>query len=481
MAESPGTLEQLTLVLGRVLQPLETRLAAGDVLGLLTELGLTLPPQLVADQGFLTGIQTGAASAGALPDLIAKLTTAIEAEDGAAAVTAAGQVIQAGRSVVSSFSTIADALQAAAAGLPGVDAATVTAFAGELPGRLLSYLVIGFLESAHPVLASAAALIGVVERTPMPGTSGDPTQPAYIRRELDLSRAGDFLQSPGDLLRSVYGWGEPAFGGADLLLRLWDLLSAAGVSAGFDPPTATAPAALHFQLLKITPDASLSPPGLLAALSVPITDGVSLTIPLFKPGWSAVLQAQGALDAGASATITPPAALALQPVTGSVSGSLSLGFEGQPVPPAATLLLLGQAGGSRAEATAIEVSFGVAFSWASGSGTATGGLTAGAQVKGGSILIDLSSGDGFLQAITGGAQITSNFSLGLTWGPTGLHIDGSGALEIAIPAHISIGPIDIEQLVISTGRRLTGRCPPRSRPASPGTSARSGHRSSERA
>jgi hypothetical protein len=459
MAESPGTVEQLALVLGRMLQPLATRLESGDVLGLLTELGLALPPQLLADQGFLAGIQTGAASAGTLPDIVANLVAAIEADDGAAAVTAAGQLIHAGTGVVSSFTTIADALQAAAGGLPGVDQAVVTAFAAELPGKLLSYLVVTFLESAHPVVASTAVLAGIIERTPMPGVSGDPTQPAYTSRGLDLSRIGDFLHSPGDVLHSVYGWGDPGFGGADLLLRLWDLLAAAGISAGFDPPTATTPAALHFLLLKITPDASLSPPGLRAALSVPVQDGLSLTVPLFKPGWSAVIQAQGTLDAGVSATITPPAALALQPVSGSISGSLSVGFQGQPAPPATSLVLVGQAGGSRAQATEIEVSFGVTFSWDSGSGTAKGGLTASARISGGSLLIDLSSGDGFLQSITGGAQLTSNFGLGVTWSDTGLHIDGSGALEIAIPTHISIGPIDIEQLVLSAGPAPDGSLP----------------------
>jgi len=460
MAGSPGTLERLALVLGRMLQPLAARLESGDVLGLLTELGLTLPPQLLADQGFLTAIQGGAASASTLPGIIADLAAAIEADDAAAAVTAAGKLIDTGTSIVSSFGKIADGLQAAAAGLPGIDQALVTAFAAELPARLLGYMVISFLESFHPIVASTAALAGIIERTPMPGVSGDPAQPPYVRRTLDLSRAAGFLQSPGDLFHSLYAWGDPGFDGSDLLLRLRDLLAAAGAPAGFDPATATIPATLHFLLLAITPDASLSPPGLKAVLSIPVQDAVSLTVPLFKPGWSAVIKTQGSLDAGVSATITPPAALALAPVSGSVSGSLSFGFLGQPVPPATTLVLVGQAGGSRAEAAGIEVTFGAAFSWDAGSGTATGGLTAGAHLTGGRVLIDLSSGDGFLQGITGGAQLTSNFDLAITWSSdAGLHIEGSGALEIAIPAHISIGPIDIEQLVLSAGLAPDGSLP----------------------
>lgn len=459
MAESPGTVEQLALVLGRILQPLASRLDSGDVLGLLTDLGMSLPPTLNNDSGFSAAAATGATAAGSLPDIIASLATAIEADDGAAAVAAAAKLIEAGVKTVQSFSTIADKLQAA--NLPGVDPGVLAAFAAKLPERLLDYVVVTYLESFHPALASTAALLGVVQSEPNPGVDGDPTQPPHIARSLDLSRFGDLLNSPADLAKSLYGWGDPAFGGAEqLLLRLRGLLAAAGMAASFQPATATDPATLHFLLLTLGADTSLNPPGLKAALSIPIEDGVTLTVPLFKPGWSAVIKTQGTLEAGVAVTITPPATVAITPPSGSVSGSVSLGFLAEPVLPASTIVLLGQAGGSRAEATGIEVTFGVTSSWDSGSGTAKGGFIAGGHIHGGSVVIDLSSGDGFLQTITSGATLTSNFDLGFTWSSdAGLHVEGSGALEIAFPVHVSIGPIDLQQLVLSAGVAADGSIP----------------------
>lgn len=455
MADSPGTIERLALVLGKMLKPLSARLESGDVLGLLGELGLALPPSLLTEPGFMTAIQTGGAAAGALPDIIASLTTAIEADDAASAVEAAVKLIEAGAKVISSFSAIATELQSAS--VPGVSQAVLDDFAGKLPGKLLDYVVVTFLESFYPVLASSAALVGLIDRGPKPGVDGDQTQPPYIARSLELSRFGDFLHSPGDLLKSLYGWGDPAFSGsADLLLRLRNLLSSAGVAASFQPATASSPAALKFLLLTVAPDG----PGLKATLAISIEDGVTLTIPLFKPGWAAVIKSQGTLDGGGSVTITPPSTLAVQPLSGSVSGSLSFGFQGQPVPPATTIVLLGKAGGSRAEAAQIEVALGTTFSWDSGSHTAKGGFTAGGKISGGNVFIDLSEGDGFLSTITGGAKITSNFDLGFTWsGDAGLHLEGSGALEIAIPTHLSIGPIDISQLVLSAGVAADGSIP----------------------
>jgi hypothetical protein len=457
VADPPGTLEQLALGLGRVFQPLETRLGSGDVLGLLEELGLTLPPALLGQQGFVTAIQTGATAAAGLPQIMVTLTTAIEGDDGPGAVAAGKQLIDAATGIVGSFTTVGNELQAAGGALPGVTPAVVDAFAAELPTRLLEYVVISFLESFHPVFASAGALAGIIDRAPMPGVDGDATQPAYIRRTLNLNRVGDLLQSPQNVFQTLYGWGDPGFDGSLLLLRLRGLLAAAGVAAGFDPPSGPNPPKLHFLLLSVETNPATTPPGLKATLGIPIQDALSLTVPLFKPGWSAVIETAGTLDAGVSVTVTPPSTVAIQPPTGSVDGKLSFGFLAAPVAPATALVLFGQSGGSRMEVASIKATAGLAFSWDSASGTAKGAFMLGAGVKGGKVVIDLSSGDGFIQTITGGARIDSNFDLDILWSADGgLCIEGSGALQIAIPTHISIGPIDIEQIVLSSGPASDG-------------------------
>src|SRR5271170_3717460 len=137
MADKPGTLEQLALVFGKMLQPLATRLDSGDVLGLLSDLGMSLPPTLNNDPGFSAAATTCGTAAGSLPGIITALATAIENDDGAGAVAAAVQLVEAGAKVVSSFSTIATALQTVS--LPGVSQAALDAFCARLPGGLLDY------------------------------------------------------------------------------------------------------------------------------------------------------------------------------------------------------------------------------------------------------------------------------------------------------------------------------------------------------
>jgi len=341
MAGEAGTLERLALLLGQMLAPLERQLASGQVLVLLQELGMSLPEELLAEPGFTEALSQGTAAAAQLPDQITRLVTAIENEQLSDVLSASVTIIEDAARVISSFDTIADELQAAGGSLPGVDPAVLGTFASELPVRLLQHIVLTYLEVYHPVLSSTAALLGLVERVQEPGTAGDPTRPAFTRRSLRLDRVGDLLQDPAELARTLYGWGDPGFDGQALLVRLQALLSAAGLAAAIEPATATEPLRLHFLLLEVGADRTLSPPGLKATLRIPIAGGLTLTVPLSLPGWSVVIEADAMLEADLSATVTPPATVALLPPGGSLTGKLTLGFRAEPVAPATEVTLLG--------------------------------------------------------------------------------------------------------------------------------------------
>ena len=67
-------------------------------------------------------------------------------------------------------------------------------------------------------------------------------------------------------------------------------------------------------------------------------------------------------------------------------------------------------------------------------------------------MIDLSKGDGFISKITGGLKLDTNVDFKAHWSPkSGLQLEGSGAVEIAIPTHVSLGPIDLQNIYIRAG------------------------------
>ena len=165
--------------------------------------------------------------------------------------------------------------------------------------------------------------------------------------------------------------------------------------------------------------------------------------------WSLTLGGYARFEAGLDAAIKPPLEVTLQPPTGTVSVELRGGFLAQR--PSGPLILLGQTGASRLEAQRFGLSLGFK-AWPLDGTTARGEPTASAELTGGKAVIDLSKGDGFISKITGGLKLDTNLDLKAHWSPeSGLRLEGSGAMEFAIPTHVSLGPINLQTIYLRAG------------------------------
>ena len=112
------------------------------------------------------------------------------------------------------------------------------------------------------------------------------------------------------------------------------------------------------------------------------------------------------------------------------------------------MILLGEAGGSRLELERFAAALGLAGSAGIGQAVSIE-PRARLELAGGRLVIDFSNADGFIGTIAGGFGIDANMDLTALWSPsTGLQIEGSGGIEIAIPTHIALGPIEIITLYV---------------------------------
>jgi hypothetical protein len=445
---SPGTLERIAQELGRALLALEAELPAENVRTLFASLGLQLPPQLEGNAAFTTALSRVASRIGYLPGLVERLEAAVDAEDLGEIVSIVHELGVVIRDVVSGFDTIATELGAAAGGLPGIDPGDVAAFAAQLAERLAQYTFVTYLEGYYPVFHRGLVLTGLVDETRVQPDPAKPNERPFTRRELLLGRVTDLLQAPGPYFRSLYGWGDPGFDGARLIENLHGILSALGVPIDYDRGAGV----LRSFIATLGPTTAVTPRGLELVLSASVPGEATVRLPFVFDGWAIELDVKAAAAAGTSVVFQPGGAITISPPAGEVSGEIGLYLVGDPPPGEPEFLILGQAGGSRLAAGSVRAGIHVAAAWDSGSNRARGDFGFRVPIRDGVVVVDISQGDGFLSSILPAEGLRFDFDFLFGWSAAaGFYFGGTGGLEIALPVHASVGPIEVQALYLRLG------------------------------
>ncbi|WP_426502611.1 DUF6603 domain-containing protein [Dactylosporangium sp. McL0621] len=455
MATPAGTLEILARELAIALQPLEQRLAADRADGFLTDLGLRLPPTVLTAVGAPIGVL--AQQAAALTPVLQALATAVTAEDSAAIVRAGVDLLGRVKLVLDAISALGPAVSAAlgaATGLPADQKAELQALATELPKRLLDFVLMSYVEGKSADAIPTLRLLGVVDDTPQTTDPNDPVQLPVRHRVLHLDRLVSFFTDPATWLADAYGFGTPGFDGLTLFSRIGELLDVLDLPSLLLAP-AGGPNALEAFLLRFAVDPATTPPSLSTRLRIPASFDVSQKL-ASGAVWSVGFTAASRFEAGLDAHITPPFALTVNGLDGSVQLDVSLDLTAERG--GAPMLLLGVAGGSRVELTKFSASLGVRAT-AAADGSVQTEPFARLALEGGRVVVDLSDGDGFLTSVTGGGTIEAPLTLSASWSPSGgLQLDG-GSLAVSLPLHLSLGPVDVTALTLAAGPPAAGALP----------------------
>jgi hypothetical protein len=433
----PGTTEGLALELAAVLEPLEQRLATSQgTISLFAELGLPLPPAVVAVINAAPEVPQIVTSVGNVAAEVPALVTAIGNADTAAIAASVSRLAPHAQSAFSRIQALATTVQAAFPADLSAFPQEVSELITKLPERLVAWLVVGYLDRRRPVLASSLALPGIAETIRVPAAG---TQTVFRRRELHPERIVDLLTDPEDVLERVYGWGSATapLDASKLFERLLDLLDAAGLHGSLAPGPE-----LRAVLFKLAPGAAGPPTALDLTLALPALSGIDLV--LTPPGArvEARLRAQGNLDIGAGLRIQPPARVTVPSPTGTVDGEVTLSV-GRSAPTGQRLLLFGQVGGTRVAAETVRAAAGAQFALSAGSVRADVVVTA--EVRGGQVVVAFGGADGFLRSFLP-ATSTLDVDLGARWsGQDGLSFTGGAALSITIPLALELGPARLDR------------------------------------
>lgn len=431
MSDAPGTVQAVLRVVRRVVSPLADRLTVGAAPAFFGGLGV---PMTAAQATSLAG-PLGAAG-GAVANHVRsvdELDQLLDAGDLSGLLTSTANAI--GR-VADLFDAL-PALGTAVGGLPGAP----PGFAATFPQRLLDHLITDFIGSAFGA-NEVLEFLGILDRQDLaiPGPGGMP----YTVDTLHLDRVADWVGDPAGQLAARFDWGAPGFDGTRLLEALAQLLGMLGMPALIDR-SGPAPV-LDMAFASIAPHPEMAPAGVGLTLdggSAPVTFEASGT------GWALTASVEFGLPSGAEVILQPDGAVSVRLPQGSpaVTGRVRLTFT-VTRPGDSPVVLFGTPGGSRLEAREVAFEFDAGLRWDATGAHGDAGI--GGVLRQGKLVLDLGEGDGFLASLLSGARVENDFELGFGFSlDGGLRLHGSSALEVQLPAHVTLGPVELTALTLS--------------------------------
>jgi hypothetical protein len=440
MPNNAGTIELVLHALSQAFEPLGELFTIGS----LDDLGLGVPAvwqdQLNSSFGALQS------AAQALPNARQQLEQAINAGD---VLTIIAKGLSLGQKITQlalAATNAATKLQQLAEGdgtLSAAQKANVQQFANEFFPRLLEAMAIRLFEQKLPQLAATANLLGIAEKIPVNVDSADFTAPPHLHRALHLERLVQMVRNPSQYASDLFDFGLPTFDGSKLLTRLKRFLKAFDFPSDLLDP-GSQPLILEAFFASLQANQTFNPPALGFELRFPSTQEFQQTIPLMPP-WSLTLQFQGTFAAGVQGVIQPPGSFLLQPPNAAplnfkTGAAVSASRDGSP------FLLLGLPGGTRLEAGKLGLGLDLNVVWDVAAGRASASPALSFACEQGKLRIDLQAGDGFVRSAAPSA-LQADFSLkGDLDLQNGLRLEGTGGVELTVPAHLSLGPLTVEQL-----------------------------------
>lgn len=460
MSADAGTLELLARFVGDSLSPLKDRLQAGEAGQLFEELGLRAPPGFMTVGGIggelANSVTVAVRLAQSLPPLAAAID-AVKGDDAGSIATLVQRGVDTTKETVAlilAIQKLARAINAGADTLGATEKATLQAFATALPQRLLEYLLLANLERSAPRIVSLLAVSGLAEDSFSLGDANNPLAIPHRARRLRLDAIGQLADNPARFYSDLYDWGKPGFDGRELLTRVGNVVSAAGLPTTIlRPPGQSIVLEAFLVRASVGPDPGdpSAPPGLRIRARRPATTDFKKATPIGTGPWSFVVDAKARFEAGIDFGFFPSGRLVLSPPTGSASADVSAGFRAERADKR-PMTLFGLAGATRLELKSFEALAGVRAAWASPPGRAEAEPVVSIALEGMTCVLDLGGGDSFMKSMSGGGRGRADVSIGATWSPkAGLKLTGSATVEVAIPAHARIGPATIETIYIVSG------------------------------
>lgn len=318
--------------------------------------------------------------------------------------------------------------------------AAANAFAQALAKKILDYAVVSAITERTPYVAAALTVTGLIDWQYQDADPAKPLSRAYVRKGLRLDRIKDLVKNPADYFKATLGWGTPAFdpiGYFKLAREFFPADDAIEVTIEAGDPVIRG-------CVMVKRDRSVNPSGLSAAfLSNLNADWTERSAA--SDNWDFGINSSLRLAGGVGATIRPPLNVRVKPLSGQMSGEFRGFFERNTAK--RPFEILGGTGLLTISANNLSGGLGLTANW-DGSAANIDPLFY-ANIDGIVLKVGSDDADSFIGNLLSSADIEGQFDLGLEWqAKSGLRITASGGIEISLPIHKEIGPIELDVIYL---------------------------------
>jgi len=434
MSATPGTLELVAIELSKLLRPVQDELGTpAQAKSFLASMGFKLNDGQVS--GLAAQITVVANDAGDLITLVRDLIQAIEDENYATVTSKGIDAIAKIADILNHLKPLSDQIS----GHVGVSGADVAR-------RIFDFLLFRYLEGAQG-FNDMLELSGLLDREEHNEDSVDPSDPPFTVTTYHFDKIGNWFTNPAGQIKTLYGWGNNDFTGLDLFSKIQQIVARTGAPVVLDDSNPAEPR-LDVVIVEIAPKTDVTPHGLQLRIKNKISSGPQ-TIPIGDDA-HIELTIDAATPVNTGLTLLPNGQITFvpPPASSSISGEFTIKVIAARTDPPDPFILFGQTGGSRLELGKFTLATGAKLTW--DGNKANGDFMLEADAEQMKIVIDTTSGDGFLSKILPSTKIEGDFSIQVGVSTDrGFYFSGSSALEVRLPAHIELGPVSLEALTIA--------------------------------
>jgi hypothetical protein len=409
-------------------------------------LGTALPDAIVSSPPVTNALEQVSTSA----DFLGEASTRIEASAAAAdEVETIAALVALGTAMGRFFQSLAGLCDAIRAGITpatipdAADRAAAVDLANGLERKLADLLFVTVLLDELPQLAFLLKIAGLVDLGRVEAAAGSTLSRTYVARGLRLDRFKDLISDPIAHLQSNLKWGANDFDPTDFFELYLDFFQE---EDQVSLETVAGDPVLRHGSITIRRASERTPPGLHVAWNRSLTARQAFR-GAFTDAWGVGLSSSITFTAGAAVDIDPPGRITIQPPTGEVSGEARLFIDRNEAARPFDVMPAGLISLSLQNAS---IGAGLRARWESASGRAAVTPLVFSDISGARLRLGSADADSFIASLLASADVEGQFDLGLEWTPDeGLRVRASGGIEIALPIHQQLGPIEFQTLYLA--------------------------------